>query len=130
VPVGLYTAFRVTTILTSLKSAVTMGGDGTSIRHIPYESRHLHYKAPSYTSGQNNSDDLTRKTRFLGVHSCVDQTAEQNVKDSKKIISNILATYERSPLAQRSKQFITLSDFFLMLHGMHSDHCTTMRKYS
>ena len=51
-------------------------------------------------------------TRFLGIHSSVDGTSEQAIKDWDAIFSKIIEIYNNSPLGQRSGTLMRLVDIF------------------
>jgi hypothetical protein len=96
----------------------TASGDGTSNKNVNYDSRFVHI----------NNVDGTHKSRFLGLHSSADQSSEQQVNDWIEIISDILNVYEKSPLAQRSGNFMRLVEVLQLLKGMNSDHCGKEKK--
>jgi hypothetical protein len=101
----------------------TASGDGTSNKHIPYDARHIHIN-----SGSEVGSDPKHQTLFLGLHSSVDQTSEQQVEDWKNILSEILDVYQKSPLGIRSKGFLRHVEILQKLKGMNSDHCSKEKK--
>jgi hypothetical protein len=104
--------------------AFTASGDGTSNKHINYDARHVHIKVSDSASGS----EPKHKSRFLGLHSAADQSAEQSVEDWLNTFSNILDVYTQSPLAKRSKHFTRLVDIMSKLMGMNADHCKKEKK--
>jgi hypothetical protein len=68
------------------------------------------------------------KSHLLGLHSSANLSADQSVEDWLNVFSNILDTYKKSPLAQRSKHFTRLIDLMSKLMGMNADHCKKEKK--
>ncbi|KIM83358.1 hypothetical protein PILCRDRAFT_7289 [Piloderma croceum F 1598] len=104
--------------LTQVK-AFTGSGDGTSNKHISYDARHVHYKVSGL-----------RCSRFLGLHSSVDQSSEQEVEDWEDILADTLKMFQKSPLGKRSKTFDHVLDLMLKWMGMNTDHCSKAKKTS
>ena len=105
---------------------MTFGADGTTHRAVNYDSRHVHYKAQSYT-GENDTA-IKQTTRLLGVHSSLDGSSEESVKSWKQLLNGIAEIYNQSPLGQRTGHLLHVIDIFVKLTGMHSDHCAKERK--
>ena len=53
--------------------------DGTTHKHIPYDSHHINLKVPSYT---NEDIEPTHHNCLLGVTSSPNQTAEGQAEDT------------------------------------------------
>ncbi len=111
--------------LTNWFLGMTFGADGTTHRSINYNSRHVHYKAQSYSG-----DDTGTKqhSRLLGVHSSLDGTSEESVKSWKELLDGIAEIYNQSPLGKRTGHLLRVIDIFVKLTGMHSDHCAKEKK--
>ena len=59
--------------------AFTVSEDGTSNKHVPYDSHHINLKVPSYT---NDGAEPTHENHLLGITSSPDQTAEGQAEDT------------------------------------------------
>ena len=71
-----------------------------------------------------------RCSRFLGLHSSVDQSSEQEVEDWEDILGDTLKMFQKSPLGKRSKNFDRVLDLMLKWMGMNTDHCSKAKKTS
>jgi len=67
--------------------AFTVPGDGTSNKHVAYDSHHINLKVPSYT---NNGAGLTHENHLLGITSSPDQTAEGQAEDTVEKLGDAL----------------------------------------
>ena len=114
-------------IILTIFSGLTISSDGTSHRSINYNSRHVNLRAETHST--NGMMEIKEQvTRFLGIHSSVDGTSEQAIKDWDAIFTKIIEIYNNSPLGQHSGTLMRLVDIFLKLLGMHSDHCSKEKK--
>src|SRR5204862_1764949 len=104
---------------------MTFGADGTTHNSINYNSRHVHYKAQSYS---DDSTGTKQSTRLLGIHSSLDGSSEESVKSWKKLLSGIAEIYNESPLGKCTNHLLRVIDIFVKLTGMHSDHCAKEKK--
>ncbi|KAF8240634.1 hypothetical protein L208DRAFT_1374203 [Tricholoma matsutake] len=67
--------------------ALMISGDGTAIKHLNYESKHISLQVPDYKS--NGSPTSPNKgapvTRFFGISSAPNHTSEMQLKGWKKV---------------------------------------------
>ena len=99
--------------------ALTLSTDGTTHRHINYESRHIAYQHP---------DSGEIRIRSLGIGSAVDHTSETQVQGLKKRIEDIASTFSDSPLAKRHNLHFDSDMFVQKLKGMNGDHAADQKK--
>jgi hypothetical protein len=71
---------------------------------------------------------ISRALVLLGVHSSLDGTSEQSVKDWNELFGNIAEIYNQSPLSKHTGHLIWVIDIFVKLCGMHTDHCSKEKK--
>jgi hypothetical protein len=109
-------------------SDLTLSGDGTTHKHINYESRHVNLKAPSYSEEDDNDSDVRHRSRLFGIFSAEDHTSETQVDVLINHLLQIAKRLKNSPLAQRGKLALLLEDFFAKLRGMNSDHAKDQKK--
>lgn len=104
---------------------LTMSSDGTTHKHVNFESRHIHLKVPTY-----NSEDSVEihKSRLVGVDSATDHSSETQLEGWKTKINDLLELYNQSPLSHRCQVALTVSDFFARLCGMSGDHAKDQKK--
>jgi hypothetical protein len=105
---------------------LTMSGDGTTHRHVNFESRHVHMKVPDYHS--DDPSEKKHKSRFIGVDSATDHSSQTQLDGWKKRLNSLQELYNQSPLSHRSEVAFTLADFFAKLKGMCSDHAKDQKK--
>ena len=79
----------------SFSTGFTLSSDGTSDKHINYESRHIAYKNPHTTS-----ETSSHVIRMLDVSSSVDHTSETQVEGWKENLTGLVELYNSSPLAR------------------------------
>ncbi|KAF8224288.1 hypothetical protein L208DRAFT_1381139 [Tricholoma matsutake] len=97
---------------------LTLSGDGTTHKHINYESKHIHLKVPSYSEEGDGDSDIKHHSRLFGIFSADDHTSETPVDLLIKHLLQIAERLKSSPLAQRGKLALLLEDFFDKLRGM------------
>ncbi|KDQ57065.1 hypothetical protein JAAARDRAFT_131143 [Jaapia argillacea MUCL 33604] len=98
---------------------LAFNGDGTTLRRVNQESRHLVYRAPSY------SDEPSRhQCRFLGVDSAPDHSSKTQMEGWQKKFDTIAATFSESPLAKRLHLQLRLRDIVAKGVGMSGDHAS------
>jgi hypothetical protein len=106
---------------------MTFGADDTTHCSINYDARHVHYKVESKSA--DGTIQLQQKTRLIAVHSTVDGSSEQSLKDWKTLLDAIADIYNQSPLAKRfSSHLLRTMAIFLKLLRMHTDHCAKEKK--
>jgi hypothetical protein len=103
----------------------TASGDGTSDRHINYESQHIAYKNPR----ANSSNRLaSRVIRLFGVASSVDHASETQIGGWKAQFSALRKLYNSSMLAYRYQTSLFSAEFSRKLKGMNGDHAADQKK--
>ncbi|KAF8223650.1 hypothetical protein L208DRAFT_1516295 [Tricholoma matsutake] len=107
---------------------LTLSGDGTTHKHINYESQHIHLKVPSYSDEGDGDSDAKHHSQLFGIFSADDHTSETQVDLLIKHLLQIAERLKSSPLAQRGKLALLLEDFFAKLRGMNSDHAKDQKK--
>ncbi|KAJ7082010.1 hypothetical protein B0H15DRAFT_765510, partial [Mycena belliarum] len=102
---------------------ITISADSTSNRGVNFEANHVAHRVPDYESG-SLTVDLTSlpKVRLTGVYSTVDHTSERSVSDFVILSEDRIDTFNRSPLAQRLKQKVTIAQMLRSIMGMNGDH--------
>ncbi|KZP04520.1 hypothetical protein FIBSPDRAFT_713214, partial [Athelia psychrophila] len=106
--------------------AFTASGDGTSNKHIPYDSHFVHIKSPDYSDPSGPA----HRSRFLGLTSTPDQTAEAEADEITGQIDECVQLYNRTSLAIRSGNFERYVVIISKLKGIMTDHCSKARLWS
>ena len=101
----------------------TLSSNGTSDKHINYESQHLAYANPSTTS-----ETGSHVIRMLDVSSSVDHTSETQFEGWKESFSNLVELYNASPLAHRLLSTLLLPELAKKIKGMNGDHTSDQKK--
>lgn len=124
--------------LTGEHIAFTASGDGTTVRHINLEARHIAvpvtetYQTSSspFSDSSATSDHSmnTPKNRLLGVDSSVDHTSESQVSGWKEKFAHIAALFSASPFAQRTGRSLSAEECARRLAGMGGDHAADQFK--
>ena len=104
----------------------TMSSDGTTHRHVNFESRHIHLKVPDYNS--DGPSEERHKSRLIGVDSATDHSSQTQLDGWKKKLNSLQELYNQSPLSHRSGVTLALSDIFAKLKGISSDHAKDQKK--
>jgi hypothetical protein len=104
---------------------LTLSGDGTTHRHINYESKHIILRAPTYTR-DGSVLSTSPSTRFLGISSAPNHSSETQLAGWKTLISEVFDVYNSSPLAGTAKA--TLVDFAAKIKGVSTDHAEDQKK--
>ncbi|KAF7343807.1 hypothetical protein MSAN_01961700 [Mycena sanguinolenta] len=92
--------------------AFTASGDGTTIRHLNYEAKHVTY----YKTGE-----MIPVTRMLDTTSAPNHTSEEQFASWQSIIkTSLVDTYNASPLGQDNP--LDDDEFVTFLKGLGSDH--------
>src|ERR1700730_11499279 len=87
---------------------LTMSSDGTTHKHVNFESRHIHLKLPAYDLEDNGE---THKSCLVGVDSATDHSSETQLEGWKTKINDLLELYNQSPLSHHCQVALTVSDF-------------------
>ena len=107
--------------------AFTVSEDGTSNKHVAYDSHHINLKVPSYT---DDGAKPAHENRLLGITSSPNQTAEGQAEDTVEKLGDALEMYNKSPLAKHFKQYVRVVKAISLLRGVNTDHCTKAKKYA
>jgi len=99
--------------------SLTMSSDGTTHKHVNFESRHIHMKVPVYGSEEFAE---AHKSHLVGVNSATDHSSGTQLEGWKIKINDLLALYNQSPMSHHCQVTLTVSDFFAKLCGMSGDH--------
>ncbi|KAF7341787.1 hypothetical protein MSAN_02033400 [Mycena sanguinolenta] len=92
--------------------AFTASGDGTTIRHLNYEAKHVTYYQPGET---------IPVTHMLDTTSAPNHTSEEQFASWESIIkTGLVDTYNASPLGQDNP--LDDDEFVTFLKGLGSDH--------
>ncbi|KAF8193696.1 hypothetical protein BJ912DRAFT_1091697 [Pholiota molesta] len=115
---------------------VTISGDGTSLRNLNYESKHLNFKTTLYHDEDDiipiNAEAQTqilpgeRVTRFLGLTSAKDHTSATQVqgwKDSNQALHDV---YNESP--RGLEKHINPTEAPSKYTGYNGDHAADQKK--
>jgi regulator of sigma D len=105
---------------------MTFSADGTCHRSINYNSHHVHLKAESYKL--QDGTEKKRVTRFFGIHSALDASSEEAMKDWDKCFDSIVDIFNCSPFGKQTGDFLRTVEILLKICGMNSDHCKKEKK--
>ncbi|EPQ51558.1 hypothetical protein GLOTRDRAFT_96296 [Gloeophyllum trabeum ATCC 11539] len=107
-----------------------ISGDGTSHRHINYESNFIALSTPVYTtSSSSGPTGKAHRLRTLGVHSATNRKADTQVDGWKDLFSEFQEFYDCSPLSRRH-QTIEMAEIARKLKGYFSNHAAYQKKTS
>ncbi|KAJ7872281.1 hypothetical protein B0H14DRAFT_3438961 [Mycena olivaceomarginata] len=98
--------------------AVTISGDGTKIRHINYEAKHVTFR-----------DAQTGRpiTRILDITSAPDHTSEAQLAGWHDVlVKGLINTYNTSPLGQVNP--IDEDEFITFIKGLGTNHANDQKK--
>ncbi|KAF7360906.1 hypothetical protein MSAN_01120500 [Mycena sanguinolenta] len=108
---------------------VCLSSDGTSVRNIQVEARHLTYAAPTYTTDPEAPQTAFR-TRVVGVANALDHTAQTQFEGWEEVNRDIFETYMNSPLANRDSlegYQLEQDDLWRKMVAYNSDHAADVR---
>ncbi|KAJ6552438.1 hypothetical protein DFH09DRAFT_925151 [Mycena vulgaris] len=98
--------------------AVTLSGDGTKIRHIDYEAKHITFRDPA--TGRPI-------TRILDITSAPDHTSEAQMAGWRIVLQDgLVKTYNASPLGQVAP--IDEDEFITFIKALGTDHANDQKK--
>ncbi|KAK6996436.1 hypothetical protein R3P38DRAFT_2565678, partial [Favolaschia claudopus] len=92
--------------------AITLSGDGTTIKHINYEAKHVTFRDPR-----------TGKpvTRILDITSATDHTSESQFEGWRTVlVEGLVGTYNASPLGRANP--IDVDEFITFIRALGTDH--------
>lgn len=107
---------------------LTASSDGTSEKHVNYESQHIAFTNPKSGSGHSNSKIATHVLRLFNVASSVDHLSETQVEGWKSRVNAISKLFNASPMSRRRNQTLFSSEFTRKLKGMNGDHAADQKK--
>jgi len=85
-------------------------------------------RTPDYKSGSLAVDPSSKPKIWLtGVHSILDHTSEKSVSSFMDHLESWLDVFNRSPLAKRLQENLTVRQFFCTLKGMNGDHAANKK---
>ncbi|KAJ7251477.1 hypothetical protein B0H12DRAFT_1185276 [Mycena haematopus] len=115
---GIASDIQVVSEIQAAKS-FTVSGDGTTIRHLNYEAKHVTY----YKAGET-----VPVTRMLDTTSAPNHTAEEQLASWQSIVkTGLVDTYNTSPLGQDNP--IDEDEFVTFIKGVGSDHAADQKKW-
>ncbi|KAF8954451.1 hypothetical protein BDZ97DRAFT_1590776, partial [Flammula alnicola] len=103
--------------------AMMLSGDGTTIRHRNYESRHINLQVPSYEQGRM---EKTMTTRSMGIGSAPNHTSDMQLHGLQEQSQRIYGTYNRSRLGKVSPADVIAFATYLL--GLGSDHAEDQKR--
>ena len=62
----------------SKAEGLTMSSDGTTHKHVNFESRHIHMNVPVYSSEDSSGE--VYKSHLIGVDSATDHSSQHSLK--------------------------------------------------
>jgi hypothetical protein len=104
--------------------------DGTTLRGITIESRHISLLTPSYHPEVDDADQSKwqHRTRFLEVAPALDNTAQQQFDGTLEAANRIADVYSRSPLAVQERRKMDKNDYWRKKLGEGKDHAADGKK--
>jgi hypothetical protein len=84
--------------------------DGTTLRGITVESRHVTLLVPSYAL--NVDATWKHRTRFVEVAPALDYTAQRQFEGTVEAANRIADVYSRSPLAAQERRIMDKNDYW------------------
>ena len=82
-----------------------MSEDGTSNKHVAYDSHHINLKVPSYT---NDGAKPAHENCLLGITSSPDQTAEGQAEDTVEKLGDALEKCITKALLQNASSNVCI----------------------
>ncbi|KAJ6503911.1 hypothetical protein C8R45DRAFT_1185995 [Mycena sanguinolenta] len=115
--------------LARAKSELCLSSDGTSVRNIQVEARHITYEAPTYATDPEAPQTAFR-TRVVGVANALDHTAQTQFDGWEEASRDIFETYMNSPLAKRDSlegYDYEQDDLWRKMVAYNADHAADVR---
>ncbi|KDQ13604.1 hypothetical protein BOTBODRAFT_111111, partial [Botryobasidium botryosum FD-172 SS1] len=111
--------------------AVTLSNDGTTNKHLNYESRHGLMVVPTYAPGSDPSAQLPGETihaqRFFGITQAANHQSDTQLQGWVDAVWEIHDTYNGSPGLGKSKPW-DWRVFTQMVKGMSTDHAHDQKR--
>ncbi|KAF8869688.1 hypothetical protein BD779DRAFT_1614354 [Infundibulicybe gibba] len=109
-----------------LSKGHTISGDGTTIKNLNYEAKHITLQVPKYGEGEIMAAAAIPETRFFGVSSGTNHKSQTQLQSWKDQSGDYYDTYNRSSLgARRPANVLTFATSIL---GLGSDHAEDQKK--
>jgi len=106
---------------------LTISGDGTTDKHLNYESKHGMILTPTYSSNPNAPAMNTMPCqRFFGINAAIDHKSETQLQGWKDLIERMYKVYDERPLGQRKP--LNSLEFPRFVTGMNTDHAEDQKK--
>lgn len=104
--------------------------DGTTLRGITIESRHISLLVPSYHPEVDDTDQSTwqHQTRFVEVAPALDHTAQRQFDGPMEAANRIADVYSRSPLAVQERRIMDKNEYWRKKLGEGKDHAADGKK--
>lgn len=103
--------FAAAKLLNKLSADFTAGGDGTSQKHLNYESRFITVK---------------QKLLTLGLTQAPSHTSEEQMAGWLRLIKEMYAAYNASPMGGAYPE--DFRTFFVKITGLMTDHAAYQKK--
>ncbi|KAF8880977.1 hypothetical protein BD779DRAFT_1445829 [Infundibulicybe gibba] len=110
-------------------ASLTLSGDGTTHKHINYESRHIALQVPDYRATIPSAEfypwtDLA--VRLVGISSAPNHTSQEQMKGWKDFVDEAYGLWNSSPAGKRKA--IDYHNFYLKSLAMGTDHANDQKK--
>lgn len=102
----------------------TISGDGTTNKHLNYESKHITIITPTYTPSKASSTLPVQ--RFIGINSAVNHTSKTQLEGWKETVKRMYETYNCSLLGCYAPA--NPLEFAQLTTGMNTDHAKDQKK--
>jgi hypothetical protein len=106
---------------------LTISGDGTTDKHLNYESKHGLMITPTYSMDPNAPIMNTLPAqRFFGINAAVDHKSETQLQGWKDLVERMYKVYNESPLGHQKP--LNPLEFARLVTGMNTDHAEDQKK--
>jgi hypothetical protein len=108
-------------------AGLTISGDGTTDKHLNYESKHSLMITPTYSFDPDAPIMNTIPSQhFFGINSTIDHKSETQLQGWKDLVERMYQVYNRSPLGQQKP--LNKLKFARLVAGMSTDHAEDQKK--
>ncbi|PBK79975.1 hypothetical protein ARMGADRAFT_977390, partial [Armillaria gallica] len=107
---------------------ITISGDGTTVKHINREAKHITLKVPTYNQNPAHAGNqaVIPQTHSMGISIAPSHTSEEQLEGWKRRRDDLYATYNASPLGESTPA--DPNSFAAKIRGMGSDHAEDQKK--
>ena len=106
---------------------LTISGDGTTDKHLNYESKHGLLLTPTYATDSDKPAMNTIPTqRFFGINAAIDHKSETQLQGWRDLIDRMYKVYNESPLGCQKP--LNPLEFARFVTGMNTDHAEDQKK--